>query len=237
LHRKIEVKDGKVFITKEDGTVEELKSDDKHRVIVMKDGDGNVTKMDNDTDVNVWTSDDGKKLHKIREMKLGGGHSSGEMVRLTTALLMTAPNDGSVSYKFLGETNVDGYTSNIIGVESHGSSFKLYLDAGSNLPRMISYTDSYLHRVKFKKAGKDVTEEEIVRITSENEPVMKERQLKFSDFRTVGSLTLPHRWSETSNGKMVRNYDITEYEINPANIADKFGKHRVIHKRKMKPQN
>ena len=51
---------------------------------------------------------------------------------------------------------------------------------------------------------------------------MAEFQLKFSDFRATGGLQLPFKWTQTIAGKDDEVFDITSYEINPANIADKF---------------
>ena len=68
-----------------------------------------------------------------------------------------------------------------------------------------------------------------------NAPKM-EHLIKFSDFRSVGGLLLPYRWVETVDGKQSQITDITSYEINPANIADKF-KHQNVFVRKMKPKS
>ena len=57
---------------------------------------------------------------------------------------------------------------------------------------------------------------------------MVERQVRFSDFRSVGGLILPHKWTETVAGNAGETVDITSYEINPANIADKFQNQKVF---------
>ena len=55
-----------------------------------------------------------------------------------------------------------------------------------------------------------------------------ERQVRFSDFRNVGGLLLPHKWTETVGGNTGETVDITSYEINPANIAEKFQNQKVF---------
>ena len=62
-----------------------------------------------------------------------------------------------------------------------------------------------------------------------------ERQVRFSDFRSVGGLLLPYKWTETVGGNAGETVDITSYEINPANIADKFQNQKVLI-RTQKPQ-
>ncbi len=219
----VRVEGDKVIIKKEDGTVEEIKTDGKSRVMIMKDSDGTTATVNviGDED-NSWETNDGKKIRIEKDVEFGHGGNSNEMLRMTMALLMTAPDDGSVSYKFLGEGNVDGFASNIIGVESNGGSFKLYLDSGSNLPQMISYEGHGPHRVIFTK-DKNMTKEEIIALKESSRPEPVTQMIKFSDFRSVGSLLLPHRWTEITGDKTTQNIDITSFEINPANIAEKFG--------------
>lgn len=216
---------GKIVIRKNDGTVTELPADAKHRIVLEKKDSG---------DVSEWKTDDGKTV----VLESGGPHfmhrSSGdEMLRTTMALLMSAPEGMDVGYKFIGEGDVDGYPANIIEVTSRSSSFKLYLDASTNLPRMISYSghNTFVFR---KHANEEVVKADLIEMKRKMaEPV--EHQIRFSDFRAVDGLVLPHRWSESAAGKQSRIFDVTSFEINPANIAEKFGNEKVF-VRKAKPQ-
>ena len=229
-NNKIKVKDGKVLIEKEDGTVEEISTGDKKRIVVRKGDDGEVETIDvigPESGDGTWETADGKKF-KIRhggDVSFGGHHRSNEMLRMTIALLMKAPEDGSVNFKYLGEGNVDGFPSNIIGVHSRGSAFKLYLDATSNLPQMVSYKGRANYFFKHKDHNK-MTEKEIAKM-KEHHRQMGEHNLKFSDFRNVGSLILPHRWTETAGGKMRQTIDVTSFEINPADIAERMNRGNV----------
>lgn len=215
---------GKLIFRKDDGTVTELPADAKHKIVLEKSEGG---------DASVWKTDDGKTV--VLESK--GPHlmhrsSGGEMLRTTMALLMSAPEGTDVGYKFIGEGDVDGYPANIIEVTSHAASFKLYLDASTNLPRMISYSG---HNAIFirKTANEEIVSSEVIEMKRKMaEPV--EHQIRFSDFRSVDGLVLPHRWSESVSGKQSRIFDVTSYEINPANIAEKFGDKKVF-VRKAKP--
>lgn len=216
----------RIILKKEDGSVVELPADAKHKIRVHKESGDSA----------VWNTEDGKKIivetdktHFTRRHQSSGG----EMLRTVMSLIMTAPEGLDVSYKFAGEGDVDGYPCNIIEVASQGNSFKLFIDASSDLPRMISYAGH--GAVFFHKADADgMTKEALVEIKEEMaKPV--ERQVRFSDFRSVDGLLLPHRWTETVGGKQSQIFDVTSYEINPANIADKFGDQKVFI-RKMKPE-
>ena len=218
----------KIIIKKADGTV--VTED-------VKPGDGNAT----------WTTEDGKNIvvnKDVRVVRAGGEHDGAmrhnEMLRTTLALLLTAPEGTDVSYTYAGETTVDGATCNIVEASSNGSSFKLFLDKTTNLPKMISYLGPKMFTVKFDKAdspdGSDQQKDVKVFVRKTDTPeALVERQVKFSDFRSIGGLLLPYKWTETVGGNTGETVDITNYEINPANIADKFQNERVFI-RTQKPQ-
>ncbi len=219
---------GVFIIKKGDGTTEEINPDDKkaRRVVIEKSNDGS----------NTWTNDEGKTVVLDKDVHFKhNAYRQNEMLRTTIGLLLTAPEGLDVAYKFLGQGNVDGYPSNIIEVSSNGSSFKLFLDAATSLPQMISFQGKH-KMVFFKKENmKDMPKEEIIELKKDSaEPV--EHQIRFSDFRTTGGVLLPYRWTETVAGKQHQTVDIMSYEVNPANIADKFNKEKVF-VRKMKPTN
>lgn len=219
---------GKVLMRKDDGSVVELPRDGKHKIIVRESaesGDG------------VWNTEDGRKIVIERDSSAFGGlhgRSGGEMLRTTLGLLMTAPEGIDVSYKYEGEQTVDGYPANVIFVEAPGTSFKLFLDASTNLPRMISFTG---HNAVFlrKTHNEEISKEELIEMKMKA-AIPVEHQIRFSDFRSVDGLMLPYRWSESVGGRQTQIIDVSTYEINPPNIADKFGKEKVF-VRKMKPEN
>ncbi len=193
-----------------DGNVitEDIIGEPNHRVMVMKTGDG---------DTNTWTSKDGNKVVVEKDVRIENtsGQRNNELLRTTLSLLLTAPEGTDVAYTFGGEGTVDGSTCNIVLAQSNGQTFKLFLDKSTFLPRMISYNSEMPHIIMIKKDG-----------NSEGKSV--EHQLKFSDFRTVGGLLLPYRWAESVAGKQSQTVDVTAFEINPANIADKFKGEKVF---------
>lgn len=238
----VEFSDGKIIVKKDDGTVEEIKVDGKNKARVHMDG-GKTVEL-RDTDENTWVTDDGNKVVVRRDHAFGPRHGSSEMLRTTMALLLTAPNEAGVTYKFLGEGNVDGYPSNIIEVGSNGGSFKLYLDASSNRPQMISYQARNHHVVHFegKEDGKKILMKRHNKMAGGDMPASRTVEVKFSDYRAVGGLLLPHRWTETVNGKAMQNIDVTGYEINPADIETRFGsgghgEGKVVIRKKVKKED
>jgi hypothetical protein len=220
----------KIIIKKDDGSVQELTPGEKGIfTFERKSGDDGA----------VWNTEDGKKIVINKEFKMESisGNRNNEMLRTTLALLLTAPQGLDVNYTFTGEGSVDGNSCNIIEAQTGGNSFKLFLDKSTFLPRMISFIGMEMPNViKLDKPVGDGSEKDVKVIvrTSENAPTV-EHQVKFSDFRNVGGLLLPHTWAETVGGRQTQNIAITNYEVNPSNIADKF-KGQKVFVRKAKDQ-
>ncbi|MEZ5305804.1 MAG: hypothetical protein R2684_01530 [Pyrinomonadaceae bacterium] len=224
--------DGKV-VFKDKDDVEHTIPADGERVMVFKSEDGKTVRMVNDeetvidgnTSGGTWNSADGKvyTTSKVAMMHGKGGH--GEMSRIALGLLLSPPAGADVSYKFIGEGEVDGFPSNIIGVELENTSFKLYLDRASNLPQMISYTAGGPMHVRVKQDGNETGEMKVMVVKGKDmvkvQPI--EQTIRFSDFRAVDGVLLPFKWIESDNGKTRRTLDITNYEINPQGLADEFG--------------
>ncbi len=243
VHKQVDV----IVMRKDGGNVEDVKVDGKRKIIV-KNADGTIVTEDirgdkteviserksKDGDV-VWKTEDGKKIVIENDQKAAGIRQN-EMFRTTFALLLSAPEGTDASYLYAGEGAVDGNSCDIIEVQSAGSSFKLYLDKSSHLPRMLSYSELPAMVVKFDKEAANAPREDAkIFVRKMDKAELVEHQIKFSDFRSVGGLRLPHRWSQTVGGKQGETVEISNYEINPANVAEKF-KNQKVFVRQAKPQ-
>lgn len=234
--------DGKkiVVVKDENGKVltENIQGGEGQRRIVIKTKNGeneDIKTIDNGNGATI-TTEDGKTFNVEKDVKIirangnGGEMRQNEMLRTTMFLLLTAPEGSDVSYTFAGETTIDGATCNIVEAASNGATFKLFLDKSTNLPKMISYMAAPMKIFKFEKPSADAANKKEVQVFVNKmdniEPV--EHQLKLSDFRSVGGLLLPHKWTESVAGETGETIDISSYEINPANIADKFKNEKVF---------
>lgn len=219
------------------------------KVIVLKRPDGTtktytgaeadkIVTQNGDT-ASVWKSKDGKTVTIDRQNvvsdKAEGREAMrhNEMLRLTLSLLITAPQGMDVTYTFGGESSVDGTACNIVNAEFAGSTFKLYLGQTSNLPVMMTYTGMRMPVMIFKtmddKAGEQPKDNVMfVRKTDGPKPETAEFNVKFSDYRAVNGIQLPFKWTQTCGGKADETFDVTSYDVNPANIADKFQHQKVM---------
>lgn len=210
----------RIIVRKDDGTAEELKSGDKNVVVLER-------RLNDDTAA--LKRADGKTVTFEKERFPGGAVRQNELFRTTFALLLSAPEGTDADYLYAGEGTVDGDSCDIIEVQSAGSSFKLYLDKSSHLPRMLSYMGMPMMKVvKLERQPGDAPKDNVIFERKLDKGNLVEHQVKFSDFRNVGGLQLPHRWSQSVAGNPSETIEISSYEINPANIAEKFKNQRVF---------
>lgn len=191
------------------------------KVVIMKKGDGDTA----------LTTEDGKKVTVTRDVRVNrfenGMPRQNELFRTTLALLLSAPEGIDVSYTYGGEAAVDGNACEIIVAQTGGAAYKLYLDKSSKLPRMMTYQGVKPLVIKIKKTdGAKIETEKDVKVLTEKmgAPETAEFQVKFTDYRSVNGLLLPFRWTQTVGGVEDETIDVANYEINPANIAEKFNK-------------
>ena len=167
----------------------------------------------------------------------GAGHRQNELLRTTLSLLLTAPEGMDVSYTFAGEGDVDGTACNIVNAGFGGSNFKLYLSKTSSLPVMVSYQGHAMPRVMFFRTKEAATpalpaepmKDKVVTFNHKiDAPEMAEIRIRFADFRSVGGVQLPYKWTTSVAGQTSEVFDVTGYELNPANIAEKFQNQKVF---------
>ena len=248
-----DVGDGKreIFIVKKDGAaneeVEDVKVDGNRRIIVKIDdgtvqelnpGDKNVVLLERKSgDVAALRTEDGKTAAVEKERIPFTATRQNEMFRTTFALLLSAPEGTDASYLYAGEGTVDGDSCDIIEVQSGGSSFKLYLDKSTHLPRMLSYMGMPMMKaVKLERQPGDAPKDVVAFARKLDKHELVEHQVKFSDFRNVGGIQLPHRWTQTVAGNPGEAIEISSYDINPANISEKFKNQKVFVRTKKSEQ-
>lgn len=222
-------------------------------VFIRKPGEGGTWTSENGETRTMIVKADGHSEGKGIAHGAGmGAHHQNEMLRTSIALLLSAPEGVDVGYTYGGEDTVDGSACDVINVEGMGSSFKLYLDKSSHLPKMVSYQaikpmiftfttrdgeakgigagagSPQIVTVRTKGGEATATAGGETKVFERRAPEMAQYQIKFSDFRNVNGVQLPYRWTQTVGGKDDEVIDISGYEVNPANIADKFKDQKVF---------
>lgn len=218
--------DGKAFVLKkgEDGTAE-FTTDDGKKVIVRTAPGGEFD----------WKAREGAENLRVHR---AGAVRNNEMLRIGLMLLVSEPQGIDVSYTFEGEGNVDGTQVNIVAATFAGSVYRLHIDKFTNLPVAIGYTGGPMpHIVRFNKGEAPADGKDVVVFTRkmEGEAAGGETLVKLSDFRSTGGVQLPYRWTTTTGGRTTEVFDVTSFDVNPANIAERF-KDQKMTLRMVKPE-
>ncbi len=228
------------------------------KIIVRKidGGNGEIEKIVTQGEGGEFATSDGKKVivrkgdgAEIEKIIVGpekGGehaeHRQNELLRTALSLLLTAPEGMDVSYTFVGESDVDGTTCNVVNAEFGGSSIKLYLSKASSLPVMVSYKGHAMPNVMFVRtrepnsAAADAMKEKVTFSRKMEGPEAAEVQVRFADYRSVNGVQLPYKWTRSVAGQTNEVFDVTNYDLNPANIAEKFQNQKVFVRTKKEGQ-
>jgi hypothetical protein len=247
--RKVEGGDGNEEIVKEitGGKNGEFTTADGKKVIVRTHGEGKNSEFTtNDGKKVIVRSGDSPEVEKVivhagdkdAHMKMAGAARQNELLRTTLSLLLSAPEGMDVSYTYGGEGDVDGTACNIVNASFGGQSFKLYLSKASSLPVMLSYQDvpRIMHFKTKAPEGADLSKDVVVFNHKIEAPQATEFQVRFSDYRGAGGVQLPYKWTTTAGGVTTEVFDVSGYEINPANIADRFQNQKVFVRTKKEGQ-
>jgi hypothetical protein len=233
--------DGHVFQVRK-GDNGEFTTDDGKKIIVRSD-EKVVNSGDGETKVFVrhpgedgrWKTENSKQAD-VRVKKVEMAHHDAmrqnEFLRTTLGLLLTAPEGMDVNYTYVGEGDVDGTAVNIVNAEFGGANYKLFIGKSTNLPVALGYLGhpmpeivQFDHKVPAPADGaKDVV---MFRRSAEVMPNGADCLVKFADFRDAGGVQLPYKWTTSVGDKVVDVFEVTSYDINPANIAEKFAGQEV----------
>jgi hypothetical protein len=203
----------KIIVRKSDGTFEE--ADSARAVLLDRVADERVAAL-----AGTRTLAPSASFGLVRQ---------NDMLRTTLSLLLTAPKGVDVTYTFGGEAMVDGTACNIVVATSGGSVYRIYLSQTTSLPVAMSYTGVKAPRVLFNRDTVSTDAGPVGRTTYKTaEPSNAEVMVKYTDYRSVNGVQLPFKWTQTSGGSIDEVFDVTSYEINPADIGEKFQNHRVF---------
>ena len=155
-----------------------------------------------------------------------------EWARLALGMLLTTQPTFPVQFAYAGEAEAEDGRADVLdatGPEKFAA--RLFLDKQTHLPLMLTYKTAARRMAGGPLSIRQgMSKEETDKMIKEQAdkagpPQETEHQIRFSDFRKVGGLTLPHRITQTSDSNdMTEEWEITKYEINPQLKPDTFKK-------------
>jgi len=225
----------RIVIKSSDGTTQELTGAEADKMIARDGGSATFTTKDDKVIV---------AGHAMSADEHHGAMRQNELLRTTLSLLLTAPQGIDVEYTYAGETSIDGTPCDAVNAAFGGSTFKLFISRASSLPVAMTYTGMRMPQVvKFRHAeptgatGEAAKEKGEMVFTTRLDASAdsSEFTVKFTDYRSTGGVQLPYRWTTSVGDKTAETFDVTSYDINPANIADRFkggGEVRIMRTKK-----
>lgn len=247
----------KVFVRDSDGNVREMSGSEattwvaqgtsepnsgEQRIFISKaDGNSDPTSQTvtvTGTRGGTFTTEDGKTFQFNGNMASGHGRTvaghagadTNEMLRLTMSLLLTPPQGIDAAFTDGGQASLNGQNCNVVIVSVAGRDMRLFLDSSTNLPVGVNYRGRPTPQIiKLDKSESNV-EVEAVRVMGSATMVadLADITVTFSDHRSVGGLQLPHTWTQTIGGNVVDKFEVTGFDINPTNIAERFKSQNVV---------
>jgi hypothetical protein len=172
-----------------------------------------------------------------------------DLARLLLGLIAGTQPSFPVTYAYAAQAESPDGKADVIDVKGpEGFAARLFLDAESHLPLMLTYMAAeprMLLRTTGRRGGPPpaapqgsagnitntpgaLSPEEKERLDkamkeAEATPAkLVEHRLFFSDFRQVGGLSLPHHITRESAGKPIEEWDIKSYQVSPNFKADRF---------------
>lgn len=218
------------IITDGDSKDGELTTSEGKKVIVRRQGGPEIERV-------IVGPEKGRMIREEAAIGEHTAHRQNELLRTTLSLLLTAPEGMDVTYTFAGENDVDGTTCNVVNAEFAGSNVKLYLSKASSLPVMISYLGHAMPNVMFLRAKTPASEADASAEPLKDKVIfnhkmdgaeLAEIQVRFADYRSVNGVQLPYKWTTSVAGQTTEVFDVTNYDVNPANIAAKFQNQKVF---------
>lgn len=157
-----------------------------------------------------------------------------EFARDLIGLLLLSPPSANVEFTYAGHAEAKDGRADVLDVKgSDGLALRLYLDQKTHMPLLMQYK-GVIPRVSINTTTRTGGREDIDKILKDategrgqaGQAARQEGDLEmyFSDYRAVNGIMLPHRITKSANGKLMEEWEITKYKINPPLSAQDFEK-------------
>jgi hypothetical protein len=153
-----------------------------------------------------------------------------EFARLTIGWLLSTPNSFPVEYAYAGEAEAPDGKADVIDVKGpNGFAARLFLDQKTHKPLMLTFKGRKPRVVMQTVSGPSKSQEEIEKRIKDSEAEAAKQpevefQIRFSDYRDVSGVSLPHRLTRSVDGEVNEEWEMSKFKINPSLKPEKFEK-------------
>jgi hypothetical protein len=170
------------------------------------------------------TEADRERFRQMAQRRL-----QGELQRYLLVWLMRS--DAPMTYA--GEAEAEDGKADVIEVKPEGgTAMRIFFDQKTHLPLMLTYQGPQ-PRMMIRQvrpdgapggnAGTPPDPEELRRRMAEP-PRIVTFELRFSDFKNVSGIMLPHQMSQSVEGKPTEEWTVSEFKVNPNLKPESFAK-------------
>ena len=153
----------------------------------------------------------------------------GELQRYLLVWLMRT--DAQMLYA--GEAEAEDGKADVLDVKSEGGTpMRIFFDQKTHLPLMLTYQGA-LPRMMIRQGGPGAApggnaapppDPEEMRRRMAEPPKIVTFELRFSDFKNVSGVMLPHQMSQSVEGKPTEEWTVSQFKINPNLKPESFAK-------------
>ncbi len=148
-----------------------------------------------------------------------------ETSRILLGVLLDAPGD-EASFKFAGEAEAPDGKADVLDVTTaSGLTGRLFLDASTHLPLMLTYEETPPRR-RLRRSEAAASPSGDVAEAPSPSPALPGRKVEvtlyFADHRPAGGLQLPFSIRRAVDGHVVEEWEIKKWTVNPSLKPDRF---------------
>jgi len=165
------------------------------------------------------SEEDRQRFRQMQQRRL-----TGELQR--DLLLLLGRTSAPASY--VGEAEASDGKADVIEVKPEGTApMRLFLDQTTHMPLMLTYTGVMPRMVMRQANGPQPTPEEMRKRWEEarREPPQEVTfEVHLEDYKEVSGVMLPHRFTQSVEGKPTEEWTVTSYKVNPNLKTESFVK-------------
>jgi hypothetical protein len=162
-----------------------------------------------------FTEEDRQRFHEMQIKRMKNEfarYSIGWLLRPTAAVTYT------------GIAEADDGKADVLEIKPEGGTpVKLFVDQQSHLPLMLTY-EGPLPRMVMRQAGQQPPSQEEIEKMRREPPQTATFEVRFSDYKKVDGVLLPHLITTGANGKVTEEWTVDKYKVNPVLKPESFVK-------------
>ena len=163
------------------------------------------------------SEEDRQRFRQMQQRRL-----TGELQRDLLLLLgrTTAPAT------YVGEAEASDGKADVVEVKPDGAApMRLFLDQSTHMPLMLTYTGVMPRMVVRQAGGPQPTPEEMRKRWEDarrQPPQEVTFEVHLEDYKEVSGVMLPHRFTQSVEGKPTEEWTVTSYKVNPSLKPESF---------------